>query len=483
MADRLALQSARQNVIQTTGPAGIITAGHEDDDDESSSSEDESDSDSEKQGKSLASLTIKKSAPGLPMVAGQKVDIGVNVLIRGEGIYDFDVRSAKGRNRMFPFQPKRRRVDEYGEFVRAEDYIRAEERGEDVLDGDDPEKEKKAPALAERVMGKKRKWQDLAAGKALDVGKKKKAGKPLTGEDKESGEEEEEGEVVEEEGEEESDSEQELESQFNQPSKVVEESVTIEINCLVTYIDFQGLHDSKTLQNLLPKIKPRKLILIAGTTRETDNIATYCRNLWQPKTKTAQREVDVYTPRNGELVNASVDTNAWVLRLSDKLVQQLKWQNVSNLSVTPALGQLSITSREPAPTEDGDDHDRKRQKLDIVQSSTAMIRPTSTDTDANTPITLEIPPALMAAATRASHHPILVGDIKLPDLRKALQAKGIQAEFRGPGQLLCDGAVMVQKDGTGRLIVEDRGGGWKGGLWKRVKEVVYGGLAVVVGGN
>jgi cleavage and polyadenylation specificity factor subunit 2 len=483
MADRLALQSARQNVIQTTGPAGIITTGHEDDDDVSSSSDDESDSDSEKQGKSLSALTMKKSAPGLPMVAGQKVDIGVNVLIKGAGIYDYDVRAAKGRNRMFPFLPKRRRVDEYGEFVRAEDYIRAEERGEDVLDGDDPEKEKKAPALVERVMGKKRKWEDLSANKTPDVGKKKK-GKILSGSDKESGEEEEEeGEVVEDTAEEDTDSEAELESQFSQPSKFISESTTITLNCHITYIDFCGLHDSKTLQNLLPKIKPRKLILIAGTPRETDHIATYCRNLWVPKTPKAQREVDVYTPANGETVNASVDTNAWVLRLSDQLVKQLKWQNVGSLSVSPALGQLRITPEEPVSANDADSHDQKRQKLDLTPSSTAIIRPTSTDTDALTPITLDVPPALMAAATRASHHPILVGDIKLPDLRKALQSRGIQAEFRGPGQLLCDGAVMVQKDGTGRLVVEDRGGGWRGGLWKRVREVVYGGLAVVVGGN
>ncbi|RPA73293.1 hypothetical protein BJ508DRAFT_419095 [Ascobolus immersus RN42] len=481
MADRMALQSARTNVIQTTGPAGIITTGHEDDDDVSSSDDDEPDSDSEKQGKSLSALTLKKTAPGMPLVAGQTVDIGVNVLIKGEGIYDYDVRQAKGRNRMFPFMPKRRRVDDYGEWVRPDDYIRAEERGEDVLDGDDAEKEKKAPALAERIMGKKRKWEDLTPGKSADANKKKgKAGKLLSGSDADSGEEEEEGEVVESDAEPESDSEAELESQFHLPSKLLDETQTITLNCQVTYIDYQGLHDSKTLQNLLPKIKPRKLILIAGTTRETDSIASYCRNLWTPKTPRAQREVDIYTPQNGETVNASVDTNAWVLRLSDTLVRQLKWQNVGTLSVSPALGILKITQT-PQP---GDEPDAKRQKMDLVTSSTAVIRPVSTDTDALTPITLDTPPALMAAATRASHHPILVGDIKLPDLRKALQQRGIQAEFRGPGQLLCDGAVMVQKEGgTGRLVVEDRGGGWRGGLWKRVREVVYGGLAVVVGGN
>ena len=110
-----------------------------------------------------------------------KVDIGVNILLRGKGVFDYDVRGAKGRNRMFPFVMRRRRVDEYGEVVRAEEYMRAEEKAEeDLLDA--------ANVKEERVMGKKRKWDENESRRgahgarkfgrdAVDSGKKRRVTK------------------------------------------------------------------------------------------------------------------------------------------------------------------------------------------------------------------------------------------------------------------------------------------------------------------
>ena len=49
---------------------------------------------------------------------------------------------------------------------------------------------------------------------------------------------------------------------------------------------------------------------------------------------------------------------------------------------------------------------------------------------------------------------VIVGDVRLSEFRKILQAEGIQAEFRGEGILVCNDRVAVRKTGTGQLLVE-----------------------------
>lgn len=416
----------------------------------------------------------------------------MNVLLRGKGVYDFDVRLAKGRNRMFPFAPKRRRADEYGEFVRAEDYMRAEERG-DVVDEDEGAKTKKQIEAPERIMGRKRKWEEVGV-KAADLSGKKKRGQKgkSPDSDKESGEEdeEEEGEVVEEPSEdEEEDSEAELEEAFTAPSKLETYTQKTIIRARIHFIDFQGIHDSRSLRMLLPLIKPRKLILVAGSQTETADLAKHCHNLWDPPANApagTQREVDIFTPTNLEIVDASVDTNAWTMKLSPILARSLKWQHVGPLGVVHVLGRITL---EDSKIESADSFspELKKQKLDTSRSSSpapaasasnALVKPSNAEA---IPLSLTLPPSSILSVHRATHNPIHVGDIKLSELRKALDAEGIQAEFSGEGALLCDGTVVVKKTGSGKVVLEDLGGGWRGGTWRRVRSVVYGGLAVVAG--
>lgn len=58
-------------------------------------------------------------------------------------------------------------------------------------------------------------------------------------------------------------------------------------------------------------------------------------------------------------------------------------------------------------------------------------------------------------ASEAEYEPtVFVGDVRLSEFRKILQAEGIQAEFKGEGVLVCNGHVAVRKTGTGQLLVE-----------------------------
>jgi len=212
-----------------------------------------------------------------------KVDIGINILLRGKGVYYYDVRGGKGRNRMIPFVMRRRRVDEYGGVVRADEYMRAEERAEEDLLG-------AIGVTEERVIGKKRKWDENDAkrgGPAARKGKEtgdvdKKQNKSKTKDrpdwdescEPEDGEQEEEEESEVEEGEAEDE-----ESMLTVPSKITSTKIAILMLFKVAFIDFAGLHDSRILRMLLPLISPRKLILVGNREQETNSLASDYRKL------------------------------------------------------------------------------------------------------------------------------------------------------------------------------------------------------------
>ncbi|KAL7274452.1 hypothetical protein RUND412_002645 [Rhizina undulata] len=506
LAAQQALSSQQQSLLGASGLQSSLN-GDADDDDASSSSDD--DSDSERQGKALTTANSKKVSAATVMLGGAtpsgysggKVDIGVSILLRGKGIYDYDVRGAKGRNRMFPFVVRRKRVDEYGEIVRPEEFMRAEEKAEEDL--------LEIKAKEERIIGKKRKWDEGEINKLgirrgskgeADSAKKRKGFQHMKQKkqkaDGDDSYEPDDGEDEPEEGEISEDSEDENEEEIlTTPSKITYTKVTVEMKLRVTFIDFAGLHDSRSLRMLLPLINPRKLILVSGRQAETKSLAEDCRNLLNGRSTSGGRDgatgTDVFYPENGRKVNASVDTNAWNIKLSDNLVRNLKWQNVRGMGVVHVMGRVV-----PQGEIEADREGKKQRTIDSPSpESWNFLDGTNSGRDSETPqaqskgapLLLDVLPPALAAATRSVAQPIHVGDIRLADLRRVLQLEGHAAEFRGEGILLIDGVVAVRKGGVGNVIIEDGGGGLLGrgagkGSFVEVRRRVYEGLAVVAGG-
>ncbi|RPB23024.1 hypothetical protein L211DRAFT_825908 [Terfezia boudieri ATCC MYA-4762] len=500
---------------------GHPTPGHdsEDDDDDESSDDSEGDSEPDKQGVSLAKTGVKskkalaakalKAAQASAAAASAATDGGISVLLRGRGVYDFDVRGAKGRNRMLPFMVRRRRADEYGEVVKGEEYLRAEEREEKAAVDD--------KVSVERVMGRKRKWEEAgAAGVSMKrrKGNDSSASSPGRqysdgdGADNESGDEdnEEEGEVKESSNADtdtssdgEDDDEEGIEQLLlSNPSKVSSKKLVIAtVRARVCYIDFSGLHDRRSLRMLLPLINPRKLILVSGTKSQIENMARECKELLAGSgdgamVKFGVRGTDVFTPRTGEKVNASVDMNAWTVRLAEGLVRELKWQEVGGLGVVHVVGRIGVNDKVVKLVEE-----KTGMEIAKIICGEAIIPESTTTITTTSSLSSNLSTTTSTLSIRhLSTPPIYVGDIKLTDLRRVLVAAGHAAEFAGEGgALVCDGAVVVRKVGVGRVVVEDAGGGLyvgigggggsAGGKWRSFVEVrrrVYEGLAVVRGG-
>ncbi|KAI4202534.1 MAG: hypothetical protein LQ350_002477 [Teloschistes chrysophthalmus] len=488
----LATQRRSQTQATLANGATLESAADAVDEASSTSSSSSEESDPDRQGKALNTsakvANLNRTKTGL-----DKETVGVNILLRQPGVYDYDVRGKKGREQMFPFVSRRRRADDFGDIIRPDEYLRAEER--DEVDGHDM---RDGVSGKENKLGQKRKWgeaglKDDDGEPGSSIANKRRQQRP-TATDRNGTTN---GDValtdqLDRELDELSDSsDSEAAEGVNGPSKLVFHQHSINAHIKIAFVDFAGIHDQRSLSMLIPLIQPRKLILISGSASETSYLANECRQKLVPMASesTVKAEADVYTPIDGETVNASVDTNAWTVKLSSGLVKRLHWQNVRGLGVVTLMGHLA--AMEVDQHDAADSISKKRQKLlkdDDGEESKA--RQTRLDDKAQRfdPV-LDVLPASIAAATRSVAQPLHVGDLRLADLRKMLQSTGHTAEFRGEGTLLIDGLVAVRKTATGRIEVEGGGFGAPNypvkhaeGSFHAVKRRIYDGLAVIAGG-
>ncbi|KAJ5095578.1 hypothetical protein NUU61_004934 [Penicillium alfredii] len=490
----LATKRQLEDTSQTRGQENLETAADALDDRSSSTSSE--DSESEQQGRALNFSTSLAHANRNKLALSDQ-DLGINILLRRKNVYDYDVRGKKGRERMFPYVAPRKKGDEYGEFIRPEEYLRAEEREEIDM--------QQRRSDAQTKLGQKRLWDETVgpSGRRSSGGAVGRKRQQLTrdgqrldsnaADDLSIASDAEGADVA-------ASSDDEANTQgFEGPAKAVYNKETITINARIAFVDFTGMHDKRSLEMLIPLIQPQKLILVGGLKEETLALATECKKLLAAKpgidasAPAADASAIVFTPANGELVDASVDTNAWMVKLSNALVRRLNWQHVRNLGVVALTAQL----RGPKPAvedEDGETAGKKMKLLKDEAASTA-VAPTSNGSDIKSTDKPDVLPLIdtlpvsLAAGTRSMARPLHVGDLRLADLRKLMQAAGHTAEFRGEGTLLIDKCVAIRKSGTGKIEIEATAQsatnqpalGRGAGSFLAVKKKIYEGLAVVAG--
>ena len=482
----LARQRQIRNNLLTDQSSTLETSADVVDDQSSTATSTSEGSDIDVQGKAMnvsSVLTHSKHKIGL-----SDAELGINILLRRNGVYDYDVRTKKGRDRVFPFVTKRRREDDFGEMIRPEEYLRAEEH--DEIGGLD----KRDTALKGGDIGKKRKWGDLGGRQGHDkrklsngLAKRRKNGVEAHNFNMENGDD---GVIPTTDGDAFNldDSDEEADESLSEgPLKASYSTEPVELNLRITFVDFSGLHDKRSLQMLIPMIKPRKLILTGGEKEETLSLAKDCRNLLaKDSSGESASQINIYTPDSGVTVDASVDTSAWTVKISHDLFKKLHWQNVRKLGVVTLSGQLQAASADTVPEEITHKKLKLTKKGDdgmVTQSRIAEVG----QHDKNGMPVLDVVPDSISSLARLYSQPLHVGDLRLADLRKLMQAAGRAAEFRGEGTLLIDGIVAVRKSGTGKIEVESAGMGFVGQrqadkTFFDVRKKIYEGLALVAGG-
>jgi cleavage and polyadenylation specificity factor subunit 2 len=182
--------------------------------------------------------------------------------------------------------------------------------------------------------------------------------------------------------------------------------------------------------------------------------------------------------------------------LTRQLVKRLHWKELGTdkPSIAAVSGRLGTQAvEESVKTEDEDGSSKKKLKLAKVDQST-------TSADASSEATA-IPILDLLGPQYQTHQraaqPVHVGDLRLQDIRAAIQAYGHEAELRGGGTLLVDNAVIVRKSPTtGGIEIEAanagigmpafrmrrRDGGLEtDGAFYAVRRAIYERLAVVAG--
>jgi cleavage and polyadenylation specificity factor subunit 2 len=478
----LATQRQLQATLQSGGATALESSADAVDDASSESSSESDESETEQQGKALNVSTTMGQASRKKVVLKDE-DLGITILLKKRGVHDFDVRGKKGRERMFPVAIRRRRNDEFGEMIRPEDYLRAEEKEE--VDGQEAGHASRGDQGDN--LGKKRRWDDAGApGKgASGPNKRPQLNRQRSADELEA------AALQDGPGGDELDDLEDEEEAVVGPSKLAISKETVTVNLRIAFVDFSGLHDKRSLTMLIPLIQPRKLILVAGNQDETMSLAADCKKLLSAQLGAdAEHAVDVFTPEIGISVDASVDTNAWVVKLADPLVKRLKWQRVRGLGIVTVTGLLMSSQPEDQAGAGGDDESaNKRLKTDASTTDGGGSKSAIGSLTSGAPVPiLDVLPVNRTSAVRSGAQPLHVGDLRLADLRRAMQSSGHTAEFRGQGTLLVDGSVVVRKTATGRIELESIGlpvgsgpAARVGGTFYEVKRRIYEGLAVVAG--
>ncbi|XP_024532304.1 cleavage and polyadenylation specificity factor subunit 2 isoform X1 [Selaginella moellendorffii] len=200
------------------------------------------------------------------------------------------------------------------------------------------------------------------------------------------------------------------------PSKVVTTDTAVVPLCALTFMDFEGRADGRSIKSILAHVAPLKLVLIHGSAESTEHLKQHCLKNVCPF---------VYTPRVGENMNVTSDLNAYKLRLTERIMSSVLFRKLGDYELAWVDGEIG------------------QNEEDLL-------------------------PLLPLDGTPPPHKTVFVGDLRLADFKQLLATKGIQAEFAG-GVLRCADNIAVRKSGGQQLVIE----GSLSDDYYKVRELLY----------
>lgn len=228
------------------------------------------------------------------------------------------------------------------------------------------------------------------------------------------------------------------------PTKCIVLSRTVQVNCQVQYIDFEGRSDGESLMKILSQLKPRRVIIIKGDNESTEAMKKHCvENI----------DARVFTPKNGETVDATSETYIYQVRLTDALVSQLNFQKASK-ETEVAWVDAQIVIREGQL-------DAKRMTVDN--------EPMDVDDEETKELTLE------PNASIEPHDTVFINELKLSEFKQILAKSNVSSEFSGGVLWCCNGTIAVRRVESGRVIIE----GCISEDYYRVRELLYEQFAIL----
>lgn len=416
------------------------------------------------------------------LVLSGQMDTGI--LIYGQGIYDYDMRQQpgqpKGKPKMFPFVAKRRRLDDYGEIFKSDQFSTKAIKEDVEMTNTADETNDTAKE------GEKRQWG------ADSNNRNKRGGAETQNAD--------------------SDESQRLDS-FSAvavPQKISPEHAEYKVLCKVDFIDFEGLTDDRSMKMILPLVQPKQLIFLpnmldfegvaakkqnAGAIVLRDEAPPYIDSVVEFFSSHEPSIEKVYKAEANKAITMQTGSSVYKVTVSAELERLLKWQKiVGNYSVAHVTGKLVVVTDDG----DADDEDVKMEGEDTgtpapaikdEDTQLAVVKRTPKSASSRRRQELTLVPLQtareLAAAPRTN--PLMVGDIKLAELKhRLIRQHGLRAEFGAEGILVVSSGssssggaaakVAVRKLGEGDIVIEGSGLGKE---FYEVKKVVRSMLALV----
>lgn len=98
------------------------------------------------------------------------------------------------------------------------------------------------------------------------------------------------------------------------PTKCIQVTRTMTVNASVTYIDFEGRSDGESLQKILAQLRPRRVVLVRGSQKDTEVLAQQAQSAG----------ARVFIPGRGETLDATTETHIYQVIQSDFLAAQIE---------------------------------------------------------------------------------------------------------------------------------------------------------------
>ncbi|KAI9205526.1 beta-lactamase-like protein [Polychytrium aggregatum] len=234
------------------------------------------------------------------------------------------------------------------------------------------------------------------------------------------------------------------------PSEYVTSQIRLFLGCVLVFIDFEGRSDGNSIKNILSQVSPRKLIVVHGSEAATNDLVSSCMS-------DDNMTKDIFAPTVGECINISSSKNIYQIKLTDSLVSSLRVERLDDYELSFVTGVVR-TGKNQAGGNDGD-QDGQPEDSAAPSPDDSSVVPDLVAQTTQLP-TLDVLPL----EHQKVHRPLLVGDVKLSEFRKVLQAEGYQTEFveggvlrvvaSGTANAAPQGALAVRKLGLGKLVLE-----------------------------
>lgn len=194
------------------------------------------------------------------------------------------------------------------------------------------------------------------------------------------------------------------------PTKCVSETIALDVRCKLVYIDYEGRSDGESIKKILSNVKPKNLVIIHGNEKSTREMKEYCQ-----KHQIVQDRI--FTPKIGEIVNATLETQIYNIKLKDELVSSLKFQKIKDYELA-WVDAVVKSGNFDAEFQSG-------QKSEASTEFGFSLHPLPKDSS-------------------DKHKTVFVNEPKLSDLKQIFTQNSIQAEFHG-GVLVCNGMIALKK--------------------------------------